>query len=138
MREVIFATFGFATGWIAGSWFLGNLLLIWAFSFPLTLKGMQCGIFKNRFPLVAEYLWMAMWMVCLVGATAAAERYLPNSLYAYPLGIGLAFLFAVNRSGPSDKNVAWYLRLYGRHMDIPKFERLRAVLLKLPPTSAKQ
>lgn len=132
MKEIGFAVLDFVAGWIAGSWFLGNLLLIGAFSFPLTLKGLQCGIFKSKFPLIAECCWMAVWTACLVGATIAAQRYFPNSLHAYPWGIGLAFLFRVNRSDASDKNVGMYLRLYGRYMDVPKFERLRPVLLNLP------
>ncbi|PWU08000.1 MAG: hypothetical protein C5B47_05325 [Verrucomicrobia bacterium] len=132
MKEIVFAVLDFVLGWIAGSWFLGNLLLIGAFSFPLTLKGLQCGIFKNKFPLIAECFWMIVWTACLVGATIAAQRYFSNALHAYPLGIGLAFLFGVNRSDASEKNVAAYLRLYGRHMDVPRFERLRPVLLKLP------
>ena len=137
MAEMVHAVLGFVAGWIAGSWFLGNLLLSWAFSFPLTLKAMQCRIFRNKLPLILEYFWMAVWMVCLLGATVVSERYLPNSLYAYPLGLGMAFLFAMNRSGPSDKNLAMYLRVYGRHMDLLKFERLRPVLLKQPPSSSE-
>lgn len=136
MKDVLLAIFGFAAGWIAGSWFLGNLLLIGAFSFPLTLKGMQCAVFKSKIPFLAECFWMVVWVGCLVGATLAAEFYLPNSVYAYPVGLGLAFLFAVNRSDASDKNVAMYLRLYSRYMDLPKFERLRPVFFKLPPTAS--
>ena len=132
MKEIAFAFVGFAAGWIAGAWFLGNILLIGAFSFPLTLKASQCSIFRSKRPLIAEALGLAVWILCLVIATFVAERYLPNSLYAYPLGLGLAFLFSVNRSDASDKNMAMYLRLYGRYMDLAKFERLRPVLLKEP------
>lgn len=83
--------------------------------------------------MILEYFWMGVWTLCLFGATVAAEYYLPNAFYAYPLGLGLSFLFAANRAGPSNQNVATYLRVYGHHMDLPRFERLRLVLLKLPP-----
>lgn len=108
--EILFFIAAWVVGGLVGAFTLGQVFILVRFGIPTAFRWYKSGWLTAPAPVSRYIISLIFLTIAFVVATWIAVRFFPNYVTGYWIGVGITAFFGLAKSGPTNDNLADFVR----------------------------